>query len=285
MKYNVTLSYHGSITLSVEAENEQKALEAARNHVGKMSDSEFNEAIDLMEHDTDVYEDVPEDKAWVKPRFTANDILKGAEYHQVSYLDGIRDSMELDSAGKDLAYLENSIFTRCGRKLLIDACVRVVGDVRVLFKDQWYRNASSMPKDLLDCYHNGKDPHELDPDYYVSENNWFEMFITIKDGKETVWDSADVIDDVDGMKEGFADTIAKILNEEQETLASLFKEDDQVRWDDPDSSLADQMSPEELKEYRERTFRILEKREENALIGDDVSQIEVHYSELLLQQA
>lgn len=287
MKYKVFLSYHGSLTAEVEADNEQAALEAARAQVGAMSDTEFNNNIGLMEDDHDVEVVRPDPfEGWKKPRFTAEDVLKGAHYEEAPYLKDINDSMELDSGGRDLAYLKNTILTRSGKKITVDACVRVQGDVRVRFKDQWYRNASKMPKELIQCYHDGSDPAMLDPDYYVDDNNWFEEFVKVtdEDGID-ICDVSIVIDDVTDIKEGLADSLVEILNDDDECLGMLFKEDDQIRWDDPDASLNGQLNPDELLEYRQRTFRIFRKEDDFANISDNYTEAQVPYSELLLEEA
>ena len=287
MKYKVFLSYHGSLTVEVEADNEQKALEAARADVGAMSDTEFNNNIGLMEDDHDVEVVRPDPfEGWKKPRFTAEDVLKGAHYDEVPYLKDINDSMELDSGEGYLAYLKNTILTRSGKKITVKASVRVQGDVRVRFKGQWYRSASSMPKELIECYHDGSDPAMLDPDYYVDNNNWFEEFVRVTDEDGTViCDVSIVIDGVAGMKDGLADSLVEVLNDDEECLGMLFKEDDQVRWNDPDESLDDQLNPDELLEYRQRTFRIFCKGDDFANISDIYSEAQVPYSELLLEEA
>lgn len=286
MKYNVSLSYHGSLTVKIEADNGQAALEAARAKVGAMSDTDFNNAIELMEESHDVEEVEPDvNEGWKKPRFTAEDVLKDAHYEEEPWLKDINDSMEIDSDPVDLAYLKNTIITRSCRKLTVDASVRAVGDVKVYFKGNCYRNASKMPKELIQCYHDGTDPVELDPDYDCCNNNWFEEFfrVTGEDGT-VIFDDSFVIDDPAG-KESLAESIADILNDEQKCLGMLFKEDDQVRWDDPDKSVSDQMNPDELKEYRQRVFRIVAKGEESVSISDGYTDAEVPYSELLLEEA
>ena len=218
---------------------------------------------------------------WKKPRFTAADILKGALYEEKPWLKDINDSMELDSDLVDLAYLKNTILTRSGMKITVDAAVRVVGDVRVRFKGQWYRSASSMPKELIQCYHDGSDPAMIDPDYYVDNNNWFEQFVRITDEDGLViYEDSFVVDDVSGMKEGLADSLTECLNDDEVCIGALFVEGDTVRWDDPDGSLSEQMTAEELEEYRNREFLILEKRDEDCTIDDDFSEIQVLYSEL-----
>lgn len=219
--------------------------------------------------------------AWKKPRFTADDVLKGAHYEEASFLKNIKDSMELDSDPVDLAYLKNTILTRSGKKITVDASVRVQGDVRVRFKGQWYRNASSMPEELIQCYHDGSDPAMIDPDYYVDNNNWFEQFVRITDeGGLVIYEDSSVIDDVSGMKEGLADSLAEYLNDDEECIGALFVEGDTVRWDDPDGSLSEQMTAEELEEYMARQFLILDKRDEYCTIEGDCSDIQVPYSEL-----
>lgn len=286
MKYKVFLAYHGSLTVEVEADNEQAALEAARANVGAMSDTEFNNNIGLMEDDHDVEAVRPAPfEGWKKPRFTAKDVLKGAHYEEVPYLKDINDSMELDSGGRNLAYLKNTIFTRSGKKITVDASVRVQGDVRVRFKDQWYRNASKMPKELIQCYHDGSDPAMLDPDYYVDDNNWFEEFVRVTD--EDGIDICDVscVVDSPGNKDCLVDSLVEVLNDDTECLGMLFKEDDQVRWDDPDASLNGQLNPDELLEYRQRTFRIFRKEDNFANISDNYTEAQVPYSELLLEEA
>lgn len=54
MKFKVTLSYHGSATLEVEAENESLARDEARTQLDKMSNTDFLETIDLMEESCDI---------------------------------------------------------------------------------------------------------------------------------------------------------------------------------------------------------------------------------------
>lgn len=286
MKYNVTLSYHGGLTVEIEADNGQAALEAARAKVGAMSGTDFNNAIELMEESHDVEELEPDvNEGWKKPRFTAKDILKDAHYEEEPFLKDINDSMEIDSDPVDLAYLENTIITRSGRKLAVDASVRAVGDVKVYFKGECYRNASKMPKKLIQCYHDGTDPTTIDPDYICDNNNWFEEFVKVTDENGTViCDESFVIDDPAG-KESLAESIADILNDEQECLGMLFKEGDAVRWDDPDKSVADQMNPDEYKEYRQRVFTIYHKDPESATIDDGTSSAEALYSELLLKES
>lgn len=66
-----------------------------------------------------------------------------------------RDSMELDSC-QELASLEGYI-----GKHTVEANVIVSGSVRVIFRDQVYKAASRMPKELLQCYHEGGDPAAL----------------------------------------------------------------------------------------------------------------------------
>lgn len=285
MKYNVTLSYHGSFTQTIEAESEEKALEAARCFAGAMSDSELNEAIELIEQEHNVETTCDDNEQWKAPRYTRNDILKEAEHHIVSYLKDINDSMELDSAGEDLAWIKNTIMTRSGKKLMIDAALRVQGDVKVIFKGETYRNASKMPKELLECYHNDKDPLTIAPDYYVSMNNWFELFVKITDEKGISYEESYVLDsnDEDDWPAALADTVIDVLNNEQEYLGMFFKKDDTVRWMDPDKSIEDQMSPEDLKEYKQREFKFEKMFDETASLWDGTTSVDVFYSELLLK--
>ncbi len=49
--FNVQLSYHGSLTMDVTAENEKEALEKAREIVKNKSDEEFYSLIDVEEDD------------------------------------------------------------------------------------------------------------------------------------------------------------------------------------------------------------------------------------------
>ena len=58
--YNVQLSYHGSLTMDITAENEKEALEKARQIVESKSDKEFYSLIDVVEDDhyiTEQYDD------------------------------------------------------------------------------------------------------------------------------------------------------------------------------------------------------------------------------------
>ena len=49
--FNVQLSYHGSLTMDVTAENEKEALEKARQIVENKTDEEFYSLIDVEEDD------------------------------------------------------------------------------------------------------------------------------------------------------------------------------------------------------------------------------------------
>lgn len=49
--YNVQLSYHGSLTMDITAENEKEALEKARQIVENKTNEEFYSLIDVQEDD------------------------------------------------------------------------------------------------------------------------------------------------------------------------------------------------------------------------------------------
>lgn len=80
-------------------------------------------------------------------------------------LSGINTSMELDS-GQELARLYDG-----------DLCatLEVVGDVRVLYKDEIYKTPSRFPEDLMKLFHDGKADSEHGVE--IAFNNWFELFI------------------------------------------------------------------------------------------------------------
>lgn len=82
------------------------------------------------------------------------------------------DSMELDSK-QTIAWLT---IKDEKRKTNVKITIEVKGEVTVLYKGQFYYNASEMPEELLALFHTGEydpDPENLD----VRENNWFEIFI------------------------------------------------------------------------------------------------------------
>jgi len=80
-------------------------------------------------------------------------------------LSGINTSMELDS-GQELARLYDG-----------DLCttLKVVGDVRVIYKDEIYKAPSQFPEELMKLFHDGKadSKHGVE----IAFNNWFEVFV------------------------------------------------------------------------------------------------------------
>lgn len=136
------------------------------------------------------------------------------------------DSMQLDS-GQELINLEG---TKNGYN--VEASVRVVGDVRVIFRDQVYRNAGRMPKELLDCYRNHKNPEEIatsdgeeyETPYYCDMNNWLEKFIVVRDAEGKVVDDSynEVIDFIDdNTPEGWKKALLK-------DIENLFKDENLI---------------------------------------------------------
>lgn len=88
-------------------------------------------------------------------------------------LSDINTSMELDS-GQELARLYDG-----------DLCatLEVVGDVRVIYKDEIYKTPSRFPEDLMKLFHDGKANSEHGVE--IAFNNWFELYVwkVMKDDK------------------------------------------------------------------------------------------------------
>lgn len=103
-------------------------------------------------------------------------------------LSDINDSMELDSGQTIATLVEGNMMAE----------LRVVGDVRVLYKGEIYKHASSMPEDLIRIFHEGKASEaEQKGLLEIGCNNWFESFIYMKNAKgQRVWTGwSDVTDD------------------------------------------------------------------------------------------
>lgn len=80
-------------------------------------------------------------------------------------LSDVNDSMELES-GQIIAEL-NRLYHRVE--------LRVVGDVRVVYKDEVYKSVSQMPDELVQLFHWEKAWEN--EDVYIDDNNWFEVLI------------------------------------------------------------------------------------------------------------
>ena len=121
--------------------------------------------------------------------FTKDLLLNGAEYKENPKIKEVNNSMELDTC--ELASFKNTV-----NGILFQASLKVQGKVNVDFKGQTYHCASQMPKELLDCYHNGTYPENLDPEYCVDANNWFEMTISILRNDKILHNENYIIDEL-----------------------------------------------------------------------------------------
>lgn len=77
-------------------------------------------------------------------------------------LSECQDSMLFDSYERIAKYGKDSNYV----------ALDVYGDVRVFYKDEMYRRASEMPKELLGKFRNGN--YMNDSDIEVCNNNWFD---------------------------------------------------------------------------------------------------------------
>lgn len=160
----------------------EKIIEAAREQImADPSNYLYGENCDRLEEDLEC--PYKED---TRPVLTGED---GKRYTETDFycrdnIGAYNDSMELDS-GQELVRLV--CLTEEGYNA--EASVEVVGEVKVIFRDEVYRCASDMPEELLDCYHNGTNPIDIivsegngdkyETPYYCDMNNWLEVFVTI----------------------------------------------------------------------------------------------------------
>lgn len=118
------------------------------------------------------------------------------EFSCPSDIGQINDSMQLDS-GQELITLAGYVDGKT-----VTVSVKVHGEVRVIFRDQVYKAASQMPKELLDCYAKGKNPEQValsdgkqyETPYYCDNNNWLEEDITIFGPVSIIKETSDVVD-------------------------------------------------------------------------------------------
>ena len=122
-----------------------------------------------------------------------------AIFHQFIDLSNINDSMELDS-GLEIARLDKGKYA---------VTLEVCGSVRVLYKDNIYRNASNMPEELIQMFHNWRPEYEEIVD--CGMNNWFELFLWEKDKNEELYWLG--VSDVCDAGKSDATTLRKVLEE------------------------------------------------------------------------
>ena len=116
---------------------------------------------------------IPADKAALF--YSQNALRKGETYTHVADLDDIRESMEVDS-GTVLARLV------VGKKYM--AVLKVVGLVRVCYKDEIYKTPSRFPTELLKAFRDGS--AWTDPEIEIGNNNWFEIWVYGFNGEKWV---------------------------------------------------------------------------------------------------
>lgn len=102
------------------------------------------------------------------------------EFKQYVDLINVGDSMELDS-GQIIAEMQYGN---------ISASLEVRGDVKVTFDDQTYLCPSDFPQKLKEMIHTDRNWYNS-KSVYVSENNWFELFVSC-DG--SAFPDADCVD-------------------------------------------------------------------------------------------
>ena len=121
-------------------------------------------------------------------------------------LKDINSSMEMDS-GQTIATYEKGDYL---------AELRVVGDVRVLYKDEIYKHASDFPEELLKLFHEGKAYEaEVNGELEIGANNWFETFL-YKKGKDGQWvwtGWSDVTDDEGSTRKEIRDGLKEYISE------------------------------------------------------------------------
>lgn len=114
-------------------------------------------------------------------------------------LTDINDSMELEP-GEEIACLVKGNY---------EATLEVRGEVRVEYKGVDYSTIAQMPQELKDYFHNknwgldhhiGEDEDNEDDEVIVYDNNWFEIFLWEKKGKELEWTGIAVVVDAENME-------------------------------------------------------------------------------------
>lgn len=125
-----------------------------------------------------------------------------------SYVDltNIADSM-LISSNTIIASYENP-----STEVYLE--LRVQGIVDVYYKDKEYRDPADFPQELKDAIQK-MSLFEI-PDLYVSNNNWFELFVYDKEGEFVSSDVVDVENQTpDQIKELMLETEKEILSERE----------------------------------------------------------------------
>lgn len=95
--------------------------------------------------------------------------------------------------------------------------LRVQGIVDVYYKDEEYRDPADFPQELKDAIQ--KMPLFEIPDLYVSNNNWFELFVYDKEGEFVSSDVVDVENQTpDQIKKLMLETEKEILSEREKKV-------------------------------------------------------------------
>lgn len=110
--------------------------------------------------------------------------------------------MEVPS-GTELARLEidNLVIT-----------LEIRGEVRVTFQGTEYKDVDDFPPTLLYKFHTGE-AYE-DPNIYIEDNNWAELFIWEKMGRIMTWTGFSEVTDLDGSnKEELYQSLKEMLED------------------------------------------------------------------------
>lgn len=211
--FEVKLEYDAYRYVTVEAENEEEAFEKARR-----TDYESLEDFDSIDLNPDYYEALE-----VEPK-TSHDEIVVEDYYCPDGIEEYRDSMQLDS-NQELLSISGTV-----GDYTFENRVVVCGSVRVIFRDEIFKSASRMPKELLECYATGKDPEEVtvsdgkeyETPYFADDTNWFEEQPRVFDKNgDVVFEDYIVIDAPggntrEGWKNYLLETIRTALKELQE---------------------------------------------------------------------
>lgn len=120
-------------------------------------------------------------------------------------LSDIPDSMLIDSDTVIAEYIDPDNDLRVS--------LEVRGEVRVVFQGDVYCYPSEFPEELKDYIKENKGIYELPeqfPDSYISDNNWFELFIMDKNGQ---YITSDVVDCENQTPEEIKDMMKETLDD------------------------------------------------------------------------
>lgn len=102
------------------------------------------------------------------------------DFYFLEQREGITDSLLLDS-GQEVLH---------GVYQGVDVSVIVHGSVRIVWKDEAYKNVSQFPAELVELIRSGE--YRYHPDVYVDDCNWYELVVKDVEGKEIFFQLADL---------------------------------------------------------------------------------------------